>query len=237
MSVTAFAIAAFAVLLGACLQGALGFGLGMLGGPILALLDPTLIPGPLLLLATALTLIVAVRERAELDLSGAKWALLGRVPGTVAGAVLVAYLPARILALVLAGVVLVGTAISAFGWVPRPTRNAVIVAGMASGAMGTATAIGGPPMALVWQDSAASSRRATMSAFFLAGCIMSVAALTVSGTITATTVVSAAQLLPFLLLGYGASLLLNRHLNQAKLRTLALTLSATGATLLALRQL
>jgi hypothetical protein len=53
-----------------------------------------------------------------------------------------------------------------------------------------------------------------MSAFFLIGCLMSVAALVVAGTITTATVGAAAKLLPFLLLGYAASLLLNRHLRQ-----------------------
>ncbi|APU14752.1 hypothetical protein [Actinoalloteichus fjordicus] len=70
MSGVEFAIAGLAVLLGAALQGTIGLGLGMVSGPILALLDPTLVPGPLLMLATLLTLTVVLRERAALDLAG-----------------------------------------------------------------------------------------------------------------------------------------------------------------------
>ncbi|WP_189219385.1 MULTISPECIES: hypothetical protein [Streptomyces] len=60
-----------------------------------------------------------------------------------------AVLPARHLALLIAGVVLVGGAASAAGFVPRQRRRSVLLAGLASGLMGTATSIGGPPMAMV----------------------------------------------------------------------------------------
>ncbi|OSP39984.1 hypothetical protein B7767_28705 [Streptomyces sp. 13-12-16] len=77
-------------------------------------------------------------------------------------------LPAKYLALLIAGVVLTGVAVSAAGYVPRARRSSVFLAGTASGLMGTATSIGGPPMAMVWQRLSGPRLRATMSAFFLA---------------------------------------------------------------------
>lgn len=230
-------IACCAVFLGSCLQGSVGFGLGMLGGPVLALLDPALVPGPLLLLATALTCLIAAVERDRLDLHGAKWALTGRIPGTVAGALLVVWLPERWLALSLAAAVLAGTAAGALGWRPDPTPRAVAAAGAVSGLFGTATAVGGPPMAVVWQGEEARRRRATMSAFFLMGCLMSVAALGVTGSLTANTLHDATLLLPFVLAGYAASRLVNRRLDVTRLRALTLAVCGLGAALLAGRQL
>jgi uncharacterized membrane protein YfcA len=230
-------LACSTVFLGSCLQGSVGFGLGMLGGPVLALLDPGLVPGPLLLLATVLTCVVAAVERDRLDIEGAKWALAGRVPGTVVGAVLVVALPERWLALALAVAVLAGTAAGVLGWRPDPSPRAVATAGAVSGVFGTATAVGGPPMAVVWQGEEARRRRATMSAFFLVGCLMSVTALGVTGSITAQTLRTAALLLPFVLAGYAASRLLNRRMDVARLRALTLVVCAVGATLLAVRQL
>ena len=82
-------------MLASCLQASIGFGIGMLAAPIVALVDPGLIPGTLIMLATLVTLMVLVREREDIDLRGTGWALVGRVPGTIAGALLLAMLPER----------------------------------------------------------------------------------------------------------------------------------------------
>ncbi len=75
------------------LQSSLGFGIGMFAAPIVALVDPALIPATLIMVATLVTLMVVVRERESIDLAGTGWALTGRLPGTVAGALLLAGAP------------------------------------------------------------------------------------------------------------------------------------------------
>jgi hypothetical protein len=50
-----------------------------------------------------------------------------------------------------------------------------------AGVMGTATSIGGPPMALVWQGHQGSRLRGTMSAFFMIGSAVSLVSLGVAG--------------------------------------------------------
>lgn len=237
MSGGEFAVLAVALTLGGCLQGSLGFGLGMLAGPVVALVDPTLIPGTLLVLATVLTLAGAVTDRAHLDLGGARWALLGRVPGTAGGLLLVAYLSPEALGLALAAVVLLGAALTAAGWSPLPTSSGLVAAGAASGLMGTATSIGGPPMALIWQRSAGPALRGTMSAFFLVGCLMSLAGLIAIGEVDRTTLARAAALTPFVLAGYAASRLLNRWLDTGLLRPMALCACVVGALTVVVRSL
>ena len=58
-----------------------------------------------------------------------------------------------------------------------------MLAGATSGVLGTATAIGGPPMALVWQRKSGARLRGTMSGFFLVGSVMSIAALAATGAV------------------------------------------------------
>ncbi|MZE71117.1 TSUP family transporter, partial [Streptomyces sp. SID5789] len=114
----------------------------------------------------------------------------------LAGALLVVALPARHLALLVAAVVLAGVTVSVAGYVPRQRRSSVVLAGMASGLMGTATSIGGPPMAMVWQRLGGPELRATMSAFFLAGSLMSLAALTAADAVGAHALRGTALLTP-----------------------------------------
>ncbi len=232
-----FVVIAVAVVLAAALQASIGFGMGMLAAPVVALVDPGLIPGTLILLATVVTVMVVFTERQHVDLGGTGWALAGRVPGTVAGALLVAALPERGLALMLAGVVLVGVVLTSIGWAPRPLRPTLVLAGATSGLMGTATSIGGPPMALVWQGKEGAGLRGTMSGFFLIGSVLSVITLAATGSIDSHTMIVCGLLLPAPILGYLLSLPLNRLLDQRRLRLTAIGVSCFGALLLVGQQL
>lgn len=236
MSVAAYAVIATAVLLASCLQASIGFGMGMLAAPVVAIVDPGLIPGTLIMLATLVTLMVVIRERTAIDVSGTGWALLGRVPGTVAGALLLAAIPERALAILIAAVVLGGVLITSLGWVPELRRRNLVLAGATSGVLGTATAIGGPPMALVWQRSTGPELRGTMSSFFLIGSLLSLGMLWLTGSVDGHTFSTFAMLLPVCVAGYVLSRWANRLLDQRRQRWTAITVSALGAAVLVVQQ-
>ncbi|WP_111511469.1 sulfite exporter TauE/SafE family protein [Mycobacterium kyogaense] len=237
MSPGGYCVLAVAIFLASALQASIGFGMGMFAAPIVALVEPALIPGTLIMVATLVTLIVVVREREAIDLSGTGWALVGRVPGTIAGALLLAALPHRALSLMLAAVVLGGVILTSSGWIPAPRRRNVVIAGATSGLLGTATSIGGPPMALVWQRNSGSRLRGTMSGFFLVGSVMSLIVLSVTGAVDERTWRGFAVLVPAAVAGYLLSMVVNRHLNPARLRRVAIVVSAMGAALLIGREL
>jgi uncharacterized membrane protein YfcA len=237
MTGSSYFIVAGTVLLASALQASIGFGLGLLAAPIVALVDSRLIPGTLIMLAALLTLMVVIREREDIDLHGTGWALVGRVPGTIAGALLLATLPHRALAVLLAAVVLVGIVFTSVGWIPAARRRNVVLAGAASGVLGTATAIGGPPMALVWQRNTGARLRGTMSGFFLVGSVMSIAALTATGAVDSHTMRAFALLIPATVAGYLLSRPMNRFLDPKRLRWLAIGVSTVGAVVLIGREL
>lgn len=237
VSPAGYAVIATAVLLASCLQASIGFGLGMLAAPVVALVDPGLIPGTLIMLAAVVTLMVVLRERTAIDVSGTGWALAGRVPGTIAGALVLTAIPERALALMIAAVVLGGVALTSSGWVPAPRRRNLVLAGATSGVLGTATSIGGPPMALVWQRSSGARLRGTMAGFFLIGSLMSLTTLAVTGAVDRHTLVMCALLIPATVGGYVLSRYANRLLNPQRQRWTAITASATGAVILVVQQM
>lgn len=232
MTLGALAVLAVTFFVAAALQGSIGFGLGLVAAPVIALVDPSLLPALVVMLATLVTLLVVLRERADLDVRGAAWALSGRIPGSVLGAWLVVALPARALAWLVAGSVLVGVGSAFLGWRPPPRRRNLALAGAFSGVMGTATSIGGAPMAIVWQGQPPARLRGTMSAFFLVGSLVSVALLVAAGTVTPTVLVAVLGLSPAVVAGFLLSRWVNRLLDAARLRLVALTASAGGAVVL-----
>jgi uncharacterized membrane protein YfcA len=237
VSIAGYGIVAAAIVLASCMQASIGFGMGMLAAPIVAIVDPGLIPGTLIMLATMVTLMVVIREREAIDLAGTGWALAGRVPGTVAGALLLVVMPKEALAYTLAAVVLGGVALTSMGWIPVPHRRNLVLAGATSGLLGTATSIGGPPMALVWQNNTGARLRGTMSGFFLVGSALSLVLLALTGSVDHHTVVVFAMLVPACVLGYALSRWVNRHLDRQRQRWAAIGISTVGAVVLIGRQL
>ena len=98
LSAAELLLATLAVLVGACIQGSLGFGLGLVAAPVLVMLDTSLVPSVVLGIGVPLTYLVAWRERRSLDLRRVSWAMAGRVPGTAIGSVAVLALSERWLA-------------------------------------------------------------------------------------------------------------------------------------------
>jgi uncharacterized membrane protein YfcA len=237
VSTLGFFVVCAGVTLGAMLQVSIGFGLGMIAAPVLAIVDASLVPAVNLVLACCVTAAVLVQDGASLDVRGAGWALAGRVPGVVAGTLLVTLLPGRVLALLVVAAVFAGVAVTVYGFRPRPTRPAVVVAGAMSGLMGTATSIGGAPMAMVWAHFAGPRLRSTMGAFFLVGSAMSLAALALAGSVRVDDLWYSLLLVPAAALGFLLARPVGRRLDVRRTRIAAMALSVTGAAVLAVRQL
>jgi hypothetical protein len=229
VSILDFSILTATVLVAACLQGAIGFGLGLVAAPVMAIVAPELFPVTIIILAAALTATSSIVDRAGIDFRGTGWALLGRIPGTVIGTILVVALPPRGLSSIIGVTVLIGVLFSVIGWRPKPRRLTVTLAGLVSGITGTATGIGGPPMALVWQQSAAAVYRGTMGTFFLVGTVVSLIALAISGSIEASSVRGALWLLPAVAVGYALSRLVAKYMDHQRLKRAAMIASVFGA--------
>ncbi|WP_232664487.1 sulfite exporter TauE/SafE family protein [Pseudonocardia sp. TRM90224] len=223
------ALAGVVVTLGALVQGSVGFGLALVAAPLMALLDPTLVPVPLLLLTSVHAVLTLSREHTDTHWAGVGWALLGRVPGVAIGAMAVALLPVRLFIAVVAIIVLACAGLSALRWSPRPTVPALLVAGVVSGAGGTAASIGGPPVALLYQAEHGARVRATMAAYFTAGSVLSVGGLALAGAVTAEATSTAALLLPFMIVGFLLSGPARRFLDRGWVRPAVLTVAGGGA--------
>jgi hypothetical protein len=101
---------------GFTLQGAVGFGMGMLGSPLLLLIDSRFVPGPILASTMVFTGLLTLRERRAIDFGGVRWAMAGRFVGTFPAVAVLALVPAEQLSLVFGTVVLLAVVISVSGF-------------------------------------------------------------------------------------------------------------------------
>ncbi len=203
MTVSMDLLLAFTVItLGSYVQSSIGFGLAIIAAPVLFFIDPAYVPAPITVSAFALSVANAWGHRRSISLRGLKYAVLGRIPGSVAGAMLIFWINQELLGLWLGISVLLAVAVSLKTVALAPTPGHMAVAGFLSGFMGTSSSIGGPPMALLLQHQEARYIRANLSAFFVVSCLMSLAMLVPVGYFGSREILLALPLLPATLLGY-----------------------------------
>jgi len=220
---------------GTLIQGAIGFGTNLVAAPILALINPDLVPVPVILSSLVFNVLVARRDRGELPWTAIRWPLLGLVPASIVGAAAVAVTDKRQLGLLFAVLVLIGVALSVSGLHPRPSRPALAVAGAASGFMGTTTGIGGPPMALMFQRQRGPQIRASLARFFGVGSVVSIVPLLLFGQVHWADLGRAAVLIPGGLVGFVLSKHLARRLDHGYVRHAVLAVSAISAVIVLVR--
>ncbi|MBS3817887.1 sulfite exporter TauE/SafE family protein [bacterium] len=232
-SLLAFGIA----FLGSTLQGSVGFGLGLIGVPLLVLINPIFVPGPLLLSALTLTLLICYREHQSIDVKGIQWAIPGRIVGSVLGAALLTLIPRENLSLLFGGMVLLAIGISLMGWeVPLTSLN-LFGAGTVSGFMGTTSSIGGAPIALIYQREKGSRLRGTLSGIFVFGTIISILSLVVIGHFGLQEMLIAVVLIPGVILGFFLSSQTAKILDKGFTRPAVLIASALSGSVVIIRSI
>ncbi len=222
---------------GATLQGSIGFGMGLFAAPILILLDPRFVPAPILFCTMVLTLLMTYRERHAIDVRGIKWAMLGRVAGTVAAGAILAFVAADTLVLLFGFFILAAVAMSVSGLRIAPTGRALVTAGVLSGLLGTVAAVGGPPLALLYQDAPGARIRSTISGFFLIGTTLSLAMLWLVGRFGGGEFRLALLMLPGMLAGLALSQRTARYVDRGYTRPAVLTVVALTGLAIVVRQL
>lgn len=228
-------LCALAVLVGACVQGASGIGFALFAAPLVALLDPELVPGPMLVLGGAISLLAALRERHHIDYRSAAIAFSGRVPGSLVAGLVIGLMPQSAFAMMFAFLTLAAIALSLWGPRIRATPFMLATAGLASGFMGTVTSVGTPPMGLVMQNMEPPRLRATIGLFLIGGSTVSLVVLGVVGRFGLIDLQRSFLLIPPMFLGFWLSSSIKQHIQPVMIRHIVLTVCALSALMLLLQ--
>lgn len=226
------AVIAVAVLLGAMTQTTVGLGLGLVSAPVLTFVAPELVPGVIIMLGMTLPILTLWREHHDIDWHGIVWATPWRLLGTAGGVWIVTQVTAEHLERIVGVVVLLAVVLTVRAFALPINRGTLGFAGFVSGVTGTATSIGGPPLALLYQHRPPHQVRSTLSVFFITGSLVSLTGLGLAGELTMQEVEIAAMLLPVLALGVWAGTRLRSRLPLHVMRPALLGVSAISAVVL-----
>ena len=237
MSLIAWGATAASVAVAAFIQGAIGVGFALIMAPVLAVTAPALLPGALLILMIPLNAYVAWRERTAIDRRGAAWVTLGRLVGTAPGGLVLTLLSPAALNAFIGATTIAAALATKFAPAFKPSAPTFVAAGLITGVTETATGVGGPPLALIYQHHAAATLRATIALCFLVGEIVSLVYLAFDARLGADHVLAAAYLAPFLAAGVVLSRLAHQRMDDALLRTFLLAFSIISGAFLIVRSL
>ena len=223
--------------LGAALQGSAGYGMALLVSPILLLIAPTLIPGPLISAAFFLTILMLIREKQSIDFKGLQWASIGMIIGVTVGTLLLYRISTELVSIVFAISILFAVLISISGFKFKPEPWVVLLAAIIAGFMGIITTTAGPPLAIVYQESEGGHLRSMIGGVFIIGSIASFISLAIIGRFGVNEFLHSLILYPGILLGYLVSNKVIRNFDNAVIRPLVLGISALSGIVILIRQL
>lgn len=229
---SALFLAGLTVFAGAVVQGSTGAGLGMVAAPILLMIDPLFVPGPLLALGVLLCVMICAREWRSIDRKGLSIALIGRIAGSVLAGLTFSLLSMAGYDLLFGTLVLGAVLLSNIGWRARPTAGNLLTAGTASGFMGTLTTVGSLPIVLVYQHDAPATIRSTIAAFLALGASVSLAVLAIVGKFGSAQILTSLLFLPPMAAGFWISNHIIPHMNHTRARRAVLAVAGASAIVL-----
>jgi uncharacterized membrane protein YfcA len=236
VSVAEWLVLAATVVAAATVQGVVGFGANLLAVPVVALVVPAALPGAMVIPGVPMAVAMAVAERDHVDWRGSRFLVLGRLPGTLVGVAVVAAVSSNVLAVVIGVVVIlaVGLSVVAAHLHPGVTPRTATATGVVTGVTGTAAAIDGPPLALLYQNDPPPVFRATLATQFTFGAAITLTALVLARHLHPWQALLGLSLMPSYFVGLAASLVIRPRLAHHNLRPVVLTIAAlTGVAAIA----
>ena len=223
---------ALVVMVAGLIQGAIGVGFALVVAPIAAIIRPDLLPGGILVLMLPLNAFVAWRERSHFDLRSVSWITTGRFGGTFVGFWILVAVTTPMLNLIVGATTVLAAVATKFAPKFTPSPAAYLGAGLITGVTETATGIGGPPLALVYQHHPAPTLRATIALCFLLGEVFSLTVLAMKGRLGLAECSTALALMVPLVLGLAGSGLVHRWLRAERLRNALLVFAVVSGVVL-----
>lgn len=209
------------------MRGFAGFGSGMMLSPIFAIIYG---PAEAVLMIAVMEIVVSV-QLVPKALPDVQWPFLGplilaAIIGMPLGAWLLATTDPELIARVIAGIVMVFVIVLAVGWRYRGPKQLLPTLGVGgvSGALLTATSVGGPPVLLYilsGQDSARTSR-ANIILYFAIAEIIAPVFLYLQGLFAMEVVIRALAICPAYMVGAWAGSRLFRESSEQVYRRVAL---------------
>ncbi len=217
------------VCLGSILQASTGFGVGLIIVPLLALVDISYVPGPLIFGSLALSLLMTIAGRHHIDSDKLQYIGVGLILGSILGAQLLIYIPPNLAGVLFGSLIIIAIVLSYLKFKLQLTLPVFIVAGVVSGFMGTTAAIGAPVLALLYQYHEGKTLRATLGFLYFLSSIMMIILLHLHNQFGLVQIKQGLLLMPGFVLGFLIAQPIAKYLDKGYTRPVVLIIAFASA--------
>lgn len=190
------------IILASILQVSIGMGFGMLASPLIALVRPDLVPGSILTMGLVVAFAGTWRERANISMNEMKLGIGGRIIGSLISVCILALIVNLSGFLVVFGLLmLIAIGLAASGIQFEFNDRNLFGLSIVSGVVGTITAVGAPPMAIIYHNRPPETVRPTLNAFFFSGSVLGLIGMGVTGWLGWNDFLAASIFLPAMFFG------------------------------------
>lgn len=205
--------------------------MAVVAAPFMVLVKPEWVPVTLAITALPLSSLNAWNQRDALNFRNMIIPMSTRLVGTACGAWVLLQMNVFWLQVAVAASVLIAVAITVRSVHFEATPQRLGWAGLLSGFMGTTTAIGGPPMAIVMQHGEPRTVRANLSLYFAYSCFISIVSYIIAGIMTWQLFLESISFLPCVFIGFYSGLNARKYMDANKYRPVLLGICTVAAVL------
>ena len=197
-----FFLLAIVIFFSALIQASLGLGFTLFAAPFVVFINPNLAPVPLLILGFLTSTVMAVKSISRVVWIDIKISVFGRLLGVISAFFVLRTITSdKVFLILYACSILFLVVLSILKFNPTFNKTNLFFASIVSGLTGTVTSVGGPPMALIYQEQKPETSKPTLSLLFSLGSGLSLVALYFAGRVELKYVYSSLLLLPICIIG------------------------------------
>ena len=237
VSIIEYLFALLVITLGAGVQATLGLGAALIAGPVLTVIDPDLLPGPMLAMATIVNFRNAIADRASIDVSAWKRAVVGAPLGLAFGILLLTNVEEGSLSVIVSTFVLIAAGLQFSGLKPPKGRLAEYLAGVATAFSSTVAAMPGPMFVVFYGHRKPPTVRGTLASFMLVSTPVILFLLHLDGRFGSRHLLLALSLAPGTFLGLQLGRSLRTKVSVAQFRPLVLGVACVSAISVLLKEI
>lgn len=237
LSAVELVLAIAAVAGGAIVQGSVGVGLSLVAAPALVTIDPTFIPGPLLIVGQVIGIRHIIVEGRHIDWRAIRRALWGLPLGLAAGLAVLELVPETVRT-ILIGALVAGSALTLLaGFRLRQTARTEFAGGLTCSFGAMAAALPGAPLGICFSEMRPPVLRSTSSVYIGIVGGVGIGLLAGRGNFGLHELKLIGYLLPGMFIGLGISRWVRPFLDRTWFRPAVLTVALAGGLALIIGRL
>lgn len=238
MSIEVYVAVFVVMVVASTVQSSVGMGQGLLSAPLLRLLHPDLLPGPIVFAGFLTSVVLMLRNSRRSDVRETLPAIAGRIVGIGIAIGLLAVLSEQGLTITIGGIVLFMVALRLVGLRVERTPKVLGGTGVVSGIGGTIAGLGGAPLGLLYEQHArARDFRGPMGVIMAVGGAVTVLSLAVAGELDQEGWLLGLALLPPVALGWLLARWVTPIVDRGFMGPAVLAMSTGSAAVLILGEL